>query len=142
MKVIRKDTGESITVRKYIIDSETGEESIWSNDWSGRHIIGKDCEFSNLGAEELINADKVDEVSLEIYRNFFTPEDDSEMWEIAFRYGVKYASQAQGSKQLYSLNCDKCGEVYMSIEAFHDPQLCHGCNAIEGLKSLASLNIK
>ena len=45
MKITRKDTGELITVRKYILNVDTGEESIWSNDWYGRHVIGQDCEF-------------------------------------------------------------------------------------------------
>jgi len=51
-------------------------------------------------AEEC-DADKIDNASVKIYRNFFTPEDDSEMWEIAFRYGVKFA-QSQPSDEEFS----------------------------------------
>ena len=42
--VKRKDNNEKIKVRKYIIDSN-GEESIWSNEWYGRHVIGLHCEW-------------------------------------------------------------------------------------------------
>ena len=40
----RFDTQELIQVRKYIINSD-GEENIWSNEWRGRHVIGRHCEL-------------------------------------------------------------------------------------------------
>jgi hypothetical protein len=45
--VKRNEDNQLINVRKYIIDDE-GEESIWSNDWYGRHIIGRDCVWANV----------------------------------------------------------------------------------------------
>lgn len=46
--VKRKDTGEIIQVRKYIIEPDSKNESIWSNEWYGRHVIGMDCEWYKL----------------------------------------------------------------------------------------------
>lgn len=43
--VKRYDTGETVQVKKYIIDLHENEESIWSNDWYGRHVIGRHCEW-------------------------------------------------------------------------------------------------
>lgn len=43
--VKRKDTGEIVKVQKYT-ESGDGTESIWSNEWYGRHVIGMDCEFA------------------------------------------------------------------------------------------------
>ena len=31
-------------VRKYVISND-GEESVWSNTWYGRHVIGNDCKW-------------------------------------------------------------------------------------------------
>lgn len=42
--VYKLDTGETIKVRKYLCHSD-GQESIWSDDWYGRHVIGQDCDF-------------------------------------------------------------------------------------------------
>jgi hypothetical protein len=44
MLVIDKE-GITHEVQKYI-KSKDGEESVWCNDWYGRHVIGQDCEFS------------------------------------------------------------------------------------------------
>lgn len=38
-------------VQKYIKSSD-GEESVWCNDWYGRHVIGKDCEFIKIIKED------------------------------------------------------------------------------------------
>lgn len=43
--VKRYDTGETVQVKKYIIDLHENEESIWSNEWYGRHVIGRHCEW-------------------------------------------------------------------------------------------------
>lgn len=45
LHVQRNDTKEIIRVRKYTIDDEL-EESIWSKEWYGRHVIGQDCEWA------------------------------------------------------------------------------------------------
>lgn len=45
LKVKRKDTGDIVTVRKYILSENPTEEHIWSNEWYGHHIIGNDCEW-------------------------------------------------------------------------------------------------
>lgn len=42
MNVIRISDNKVIKVHKYILGNE-GQESIWSNDWYGRHVIGQDC---------------------------------------------------------------------------------------------------
>ena len=42
--VKRNDTKEVVKVRKYIID-DNEEESIWSNEWPGRHLIGVHCDW-------------------------------------------------------------------------------------------------
>jgi len=52
MVVKRKDTGEIIVVRKYIID-DNGIEYIWSNDWYGKHVIGYDCEWHEINGVKL-----------------------------------------------------------------------------------------
>ena len=46
-----------ITVRKYIIDV-VDEESIWSNEWQGRHVIGQDCVWHSY--EPYIEKNEVD----------------------------------------------------------------------------------
>jgi len=43
--VKRYDNKEIIQVRKYICSEE---ESIWSNQWYGRHVIGKDCDWITI----------------------------------------------------------------------------------------------
>lgn len=45
MKVISKD-GKIYKVFKYLVSAEQ-EENIWCNDWYGRHVIGRDCEWYN-----------------------------------------------------------------------------------------------
>lgn len=49
--VKRNDTKEIVKVRKYIIDDQ-GEENIWSNEWYGRHTIGKDCAWAVVALDE------------------------------------------------------------------------------------------
>lgn len=36
--------GKIYKIQKYIIDNE-GQESVWCNDWYGKHVIGQDCEW-------------------------------------------------------------------------------------------------
>jgi hypothetical protein len=45
MKIIN-NTGGIHIVRKYVINS-AGEESIWTDTWYGRHVIGNDCKWFN-----------------------------------------------------------------------------------------------
>jgi hypothetical protein len=52
--VKRKDNNEKVKVRKYIIDSN-GEESIWSDEWYGRHVIGLHCEWIDGSKIQLEN---------------------------------------------------------------------------------------
>lgn len=40
--VTRNNTNQICKVQKYCISTD-GEESIWSNEWYGRHVIGLDC---------------------------------------------------------------------------------------------------
>jgi hypothetical protein len=46
-RVITK-TGEVHEVHKYI--NNDGEESIWCDEWYGRHVIGQDCEWQQAPA--------------------------------------------------------------------------------------------
>lgn len=49
----RKSDGEIFKVRKYIkAEMPDLEESVWSNDWYGRHVIGSDCEWANDSTSE------------------------------------------------------------------------------------------
>lgn len=45
MIVIDKDN-VSHKVRKHIISND-GEESVWCDDWYGRHVIGNDCNWES-----------------------------------------------------------------------------------------------
>jgi len=56
--VKRNDNGEIAEVRKYIIDSDK-QQSIWSNAWCGRHIIGVDCEWD---LKKILASDEAQEV--------------------------------------------------------------------------------
>ena len=60
--VKRYDTGEIVQVKKYVIDLQHNEESIWSNDWYGRHVIGSHCEWceSKETSDEIGNCIKPD----------------------------------------------------------------------------------
>src|SRR5262245_1217723 len=43
--VTKKEDGTKHQVRKYVYHDD-GIESIWSNSWYGRHVIGQDCEWA------------------------------------------------------------------------------------------------
>ena len=45
LKVKRNDTGEIVSVRKYVKSENPAEQHIWSNEWYGHHVIGYDCEW-------------------------------------------------------------------------------------------------
>jgi len=45
MKVVNLKTGNLHEVAKYVKSQTDGEESVWCNEWYGRHVIGKDCAF-------------------------------------------------------------------------------------------------
>jgi hypothetical protein len=45
MKIIKIDGGQVYEVQKYTKSGNDGEESVWCNEWYGRHVIGKDCCF-------------------------------------------------------------------------------------------------
>jgi hypothetical protein len=44
MKVKRLSDNKEFEVQKYIKASDD-EESVWCNEWYGRHVVGRHCEF-------------------------------------------------------------------------------------------------
>jgi hypothetical protein len=45
MKIKRLSDGKIFVVRKYILDTNNNEESIWCDGWYGRHLLNIDCVF-------------------------------------------------------------------------------------------------
>lgn len=69
--VKRIDNNQLVKVRKYIIDNE-GEEYIWSDDWYGKHVIGKDCEWESQPDREVIDLSNFLTFYAEKYEMIFT----------------------------------------------------------------------
>jgi hypothetical protein len=49
---IKSKDGNIYKVRKYIISND-GEESVWCDDWYGRHVICNDCNWEDSEIESL-----------------------------------------------------------------------------------------
>ena len=75
MEVINK-AGIVYKVRKYILDSDL-TESIWCDEWYGRHVIGQDCEWY-AKAKELQAAEQCKWAVVDKEKIFDTEEDARE----------------------------------------------------------------
>jgi hypothetical protein len=102
--------------------------------------ISKDAGIFYIGEPEQMTAEELNKIALnfgvlgwdllltEVSNGAFSKED---VTDILKQYATQHKEQKQQSgkeRQVYHLNCDKCGKTFWSQESFPEPQLCFDCD--------------